>query len=364
MNKALIGAVIIAAGLTSTALAQSPKQGVLKVALQRQYMMNTNFTSAKMVWWTKKDKITEKSIIQAIGHVLGHTFSSKAQLIMEEGLLGGFQNPWSDDYSYPHGLTFPRFNYVMGSAAQGVNQVDEGDDEIPGKFQPLGWIFIRDVAASLYTFVDVTPFFNVSVHECYDCFYLNSFITDTTLKFGEVQGPPCCGDDSITSGKGTDKYYMCFEFDNTYMNPRVEDNDEFGLYSQGGEWIRDLEATTIKTLEDGITPNSPAYIDRTMDTKSLRFRVCGIMTYKWALKESQFVGTGTLPASGYGFIKKVCSMLDGKVTVSEYIAGTKSKTPAPSDAFETDWYDMWDWQWRYLFYGEEADYYYSGGGSQ
>ena len=48
MNKALIGAIIIAAGLTSTTLAQTPKQGLLKVALNRQYEYSTNYTG----WYT------------------------------------------------------------------------------------------------------------------------------------------------------------------------------------------------------------------------------------------------------------------------------------------------------------------------
>jgi len=359
MNKALIGAIIIAAGLTSTALAQTPKQGLLKVALNRQYEYSTNYNPSQMVWKTKKDKITEKTIISALGAVLGHNFTSKAQLTVEEGILGGFQNVDSED-GFPPGITYPQFTSAAGGARVGVNQVDAGDGPIPGKYQPLGWIFVRDIVAGVYVFVDVTPFFNVSVHECYDCFYLNSFVTDTTFKFGQVTGPPCCGSSSVTSGKGTDKYYMCFEFDNTVANPRVATGDTFGLYSAGGEWLRDLEATMLDPAEDGITPNQAPIYQR-FDQSVLRFRVCGIMTYKWTLKESQFIGAATLPSYGYGFVKKVCSMIDGKITVAEYAASTKTKTPAPSDAFETDLEDMWHWQWRYLFYGDEADYFYGGG---
>ena len=69
----------------------------------------------------------------------------------------------------------------------------------PGHHQPWGQIFVQDpgkagFSASNPLCENVTFFFAITVEECYDCFYLNSFISDATFKFksGNQSGPPCC----------------------------------------------------------------------------------------------------------------------------------------------------------------------------
>lgn len=359
MNKALIGAVIMAVGLANPALAQQLKQGVLKVALNRQYEYSTNFTASKMVWTTKKDKITEKTIIAGIGRVLKHNFSDKAQLILERGMLSGFENPMEGAETV---------NYPVFMANRGVNQAEIEGQILPGKAQPLGWIFVRDQTGGGYVFVDVTRFFKIEVHECYDCFYLNSFITDTTLKFGATEGPPCCsGTSGMTKAFGKDRYYMCLEFDNTTWNEDV-DGEYFPVVTADGVELKEITAEALDPKEDGITPNMPPFLGSD-DTYVLRFRVCGIMKYEWNIKEDTYVGTGNLPVYGYGFVKKVCSMIDGKISVSEYLTtGKNNKVSAPEDAYKdsTDILDLWgldeEWpyQWRYTFYYDSAPYYLEG----
>ena len=87
----------------------------------------------------------------------------------------------------------------------------------PGHDQPWGQVFVKDQGAAVCD--NVTFFFNFDVVECYDCFYLNSFITDSKFVFTQRQGPPCCAGSSANSGSGKDKYFMYLSFDNTLTNP-------------------------------------------------------------------------------------------------------------------------------------------------
>ena len=51
-----------------------------------------------------------------------------------------------------------------------------------GHHQPWGQIFVQDTGKSPMVCDNVTFLFAITVQECYDCFYLNSFISDATFK--------------------------------------------------------------------------------------------------------------------------------------------------------------------------------------
>lgn len=330
MRKALIAALTVTVGLTSQAYAQKQKQSVMTMSLTRQYQSTGPITGNPGTWKTKTAKITQKEVIASIGIVLGHTFTSNAKLVVADGDFSGFFANWESftyDGAFPHQdiegveggppVGFPN-GYHRAVDADGWyngNVATAGGLEgvwPAGLWQINGEIFIQDGTDGAVC-VNVTPFFYTMIQECYDCFYLNSFITDSTFKLGTTDGPPCCQGTITTSGSGTDKYFVTMDFDNTVNNWAI---DEY--YNQ----YYDLGVEALDPHDDGLTPNDvPEY--QNIDTKVMRWRLHGIVTYKWSLKPynsgeiPRFLGTATLPAYGHGFVAKVCAMITGTVTIAE-----------------------------------------------
>jgi hypothetical protein len=240
-----------------------------------------------------------------------------------------------------------------------------------GHMQPWGQIFVKDPAApGGYTAENplcdnVTFFFCLAVEECYDCFYLSSYITDaqfsTKTTTPSQSGPPCCTVPSSTLllGRGVDKYYLSLSFDNTqanpYLNPSTElvadDNNTIYYYNYVGH--KGVAASV--GVADGLTPDLLRYSDPIKSglgfpsPYEVRFTLNGIVTYTWNLQllnttdlAADFVGTAKYDANGYGFIHLVCSLLTGTATFTEKVV----KDVGCCD--DTPWYASW--------YGIGADY--------
>jgi hypothetical protein len=229
----------------------------------------------------------------------------------------------------------------------------------PGHMQPWGQIYVRDPGARGYSASsplceNVTFFFYLSVEECYDCFYLSSFISDATFKIqpGAQNGPPCCSSPNTLLGKGVDYYYLTLAFDNTennaYLNPALETNcDTYGSSSVVLAKTADQEDCRVKYkyeyagfpglkpsvgVADGTSPDLLKYIDSIKSAQGLpspyemRFTLNGIVTYSWTLEmvnandaAADFVGTASYSANGYGFIGLVCSLITGSATFTEKV---------------------------------------------
>ena len=238
----------------------------------------------------------------------------------------------------------------------------------PGHHQPWGQIFVKDTGYSPMLCENVTFFFAISVEECYDCFYLNSFITDATFKFKDAQqvtdGPPCCAGTipSGLTGNGKDRYYMTLSFDNTRNNPFL--NPDFSDYYVG--WGQKVSSSLplynryagILGLEpfsnangfvDGLTPDGLPYVDSiasqlgVFNQYVLRFTLNGIVTYTWNLKKinssdllPDFIGTANYAnVSGYGFWGLYCSLFTGSASIAEKSLQTGNC------CLDLPWYDSW-----------------------
>jgi len=213
----------------------------------------------------------------------------------------------------------------------------------PGHMQPWGQIYVKDPghkdSSGNPLCENVTFFFDLEVQECYDCFYLNSFITDAQFKNnnGTQSGPPCCTVPAFLTGKGTDKYYLTLDFDNTvnnsYLNPArtdiVEGNYVYA-YSGFTGVIPSKGQTSGNFQADGLTPDLLPYSDPIRSHLGVaspyetRFTLKGIVTYNWTLKlinqtdiASDFIGTATYACNGYGFIGLVCDLITGSATFAE-----------------------------------------------
>jgi len=203
----------------------------------------------------------------------------------------------------------------------------------PGHMQPWGQIYVRDPgrkdASGNVLCENVTFFFCLEVEECYDCFYLNSFVTDATFKTGTAtqSGPPCCTPPGFLTGKGTDSYYLTLSFDNTiqncylnnarYTNASVQSN---GIYYYPYVGINGIYDKGL--VADGVSPDLLVYSDpiRSHLGTSLpyecRFTLAGIVTYGWTLTlvntgdaAYDYVGSAKYVANGYGFIGLVCDLI-------------------------------------------------------
>jgi hypothetical protein len=229
-----------------------------------------------------------------------------------------------------------------------------------GHMQPWGQIFVKDPghknSAGEPLCENVTFFFALAVEECYDCFYLSSFISDAnfTFKPGAQVGPPCCTPPESLIGKGVDKYYMALAFDNTvanqFLNPALYTNEQDLVY-----YYYDYSGYTGLTpaagATDGLTPDLLPYVDTiksALETPSpyeMRFTLAGIVTYNWNLQfvnksdlYADYVGTATYSANGFGFIKLVCSLLTGSATFSEKIV---KDVGCCDTALLGAWYNNW-----------------------
>jgi len=379
-------------------------------------------------------KITQKSILQYIAYVQhgnAYFFTSKANLVLVQGELSGFFNitpdlagSVADITTFPFGKTNTvpglsgTFSTSDGPAfdadanTQIANSSDstfltlangrhfllnpDADDSaaaqnpVPatdvtafnpvGHMQPWGQIYVQDPGQPGYS-VDapycenVTYFFALSVAECYDCFYMNSFISQATFKtvLNATAGPPCCNAGSTVQGTGKDSYYLSLSFDNTQNNPYLYPNTAADPNANATEatssyvgvaGITYNPATKIGIPGDAIAPDAIKYqspiesgISKDLPFEA-RFTLNGILTYTWKLAyinkptattgdvSPDFLGTATYAASGYGFIGLFCTLLSGSATFTESAVKVACCNGTENDAGA--WFGSW--------YGVGAEY--------
>ena len=111
----------------------------------------------------------------------------------------------------PGGGTVPRLAYRTAFPAHPTSVGPLNGEWPPGHHQPWGQIFVQDsgkapFSASNPLCENVTFFFAITVEECYDCFYLNSFISDSTFKFqsGQPKRSPLLQLPGKLAGNGKD----------------------------------------------------------------------------------------------------------------------------------------------------------------
>jgi hypothetical protein len=391
MRKTLITAVALAACVSTQLFAQN-KEDVMTFSLtgQQQTSVSTsptvvnagNWTDGPKYYKTGTTKVTDKDIIKYIAFVLHNSatyYSSQAKLVLVQGELSGFFNITPD---LGNSIVDPdmdgSFTSNDGDASTAIAnsfdsayvQLDNGQHLLVntldntlypiGHLQPWGQIYVKDTARNGYS-VDsplcenVTYFFAMTVEECYDCFYMNSFVSDAsfTIKNGQQNGPPCCGTSSTMYGKGKDRYFLSLSFDNTVNNPYLNYYNSFCYVG--------VDGITGSIVGDGVVPdkiNVNPYHDpiKFLVGKAwpyeARFTLEGIFTYTWNLQfvnssdiSPDFVGTGSFAASGYGFIGLFCELLTGSATFTEKIV-------KPTCCTGENWYDWW--------YGVGAEYEASG----
>jgi hypothetical protein len=244
-----------------------------------------------------------------------------------------------------HFLPVPWLTYDVNDPSLNTTYITTGEYP-PGHMQPWGQIYVKDPLAHGHTAADplcenVTFFFYLSVEECYDCFYLSSFISDATFttKAGTSGGLPCCTSPSFLMGRGVDRYYLSLSFDNTvnnsYLNP-VQITPTAGTFANIPIYFYEFTGypglTPTLGVADGTTPDLLPYVDKiqshlgTPSPYEMRFTLNGIVTYNWLLKmvnasdaAADYVGTATYAANGYGFIGLACSLITGSATFTEKI---------------------------------------------
>jgi hypothetical protein len=373
MRKTLITALVLGACVGTQAFAAPApaafqvKQGVINFALTRQYQVqpNTNiFIPAPLVYSTKTAKVATLNVIQAISEVLYGTpnhFSSKAVLILGKG--AEWHGESLDNWDHNPELsgffgTFSPLNWMFDAAQNGNVALDNGRNHHlndaamyyanvtnkwvaapTGLSEPWGQIWVEDTGlidpvTGLTLCVNVTYFFDLQVQECYDCLYMNSFISDAKFKPGQVNGPPCCSPTFTQGGSGVDKYYLTLIFDNTENNPHL---DWYQYYYYTNDYYVNLDTSDsfafpnynggLTEMDDGVHPDGldPLGTDfHPYDVYTMRFTLNGILTYSWTLKQlnkldqwPDFFGSATYPATGYGYIAKTCCLVNGTVTIAE-----------------------------------------------
>ena len=375
MRKKLITALVLGACVGTQAFAAPApaapqvKQGVINFALTRQYQVqpNTNiFIPAPLVYSTKTAKVATLNVIQAISEVLygaPNHFSSKAVLILGKGAewQGESLNNWdhNPELSGFYG-TFSPSDWQFNALLNGNVALDNGRNHHlnnalmyysnvtnkwvaapTGLSEPWGQIWVEDTGqvdpvTGLALCVNVTYFFDLQVQECYDCLYMNSFISDAKFKPGQVNGPPCCSPTFTQGGTGVDKYYLTLIFDNTENNPHLDwyqwnynTNDyyvDLGNYSSTLDPFPNYNGG-LTEMDDGVHPDGldPLGTDyHPYDIYTMRFTLNGILTYNWTLKKlnttdvwPDFLGSASYPATGYGYIAKTCCLINGTVTIAE-----------------------------------------------
>jgi hypothetical protein len=378
------------AACVGTQVFAANKQDIITLSLtsSHQSSVSTSSSANNVGAWsqgpkfykTTSTKVTDQNVIQFIGYVLHHNanfYSTKAKLVLVQGELSGFFNitpdlgldSWAN---YSSGILDGSFTSddtdsstaIANSTDSAFVTLDNGhhflqtNPNVPGAdfpvghLQPWGQIFIQDSgkSASVLICENVTYFFAMTVEECYDCFYMNSFISTASFKVNTTSSPlPCCGNPSTLTGNGKDTYYMTLSFDNTENNPYLYYNSSCYV---GVDGIGKDSTPASPIPGDGIVPdkiNNPAYGTGYHDSivfligKNLpyeaRFTLNGLMTYTWNLKfvnnsdiAPDFVGTGNYACNGYGFIGLYCSLLTGTGKFTETIVNS-------SCCLNTPWYD-------------------------
>jgi hypothetical protein len=271
---------------------------------------------------------------------------------------------------YARLATGRHFLPVPGALPDGTMVYDTSGQYPPGHMQPWGQIFVKDPGRVGYSVLEplcenVTFFFYLEVQECYDCFYLNSFISDAnfTFKAGTQSGPPCCTSPESLIGKGVDKYYLSLSFDNTvnnsYLNPALERYTDSALEKSAGsavmtsgyyyyEYVGYTGLRPSAGIADGTTPDLLPYVNSIRSQLGkpspyeMRFTLNGIVTYSWQLKfvnasdlYADYVGTASYSANGFGFIGLVCQLITGTATFTEKVV----KDTGCCD--DIAWYENW-----------------------
>jgi hypothetical protein len=404
MKTTIAASVALAAFVSMPVFAQLSKENTITFALTgaSQTSVSTSATLANAGDWsqgpeyykTTTFKVTDKNIIQYIAYILygnPNHYSTTAKLVLDQSELSGFFNITPDlahsdtDVGGPSALgTSPQGTFLtspdLDSSTALANSsdstavvLDSGEHIVVnpltglnpvGHLQPWGQIWVKDSARGEYD--NVTYFFALSVQECYDCFYLNSFISQSTFKtkVGGQVGPPCCTTPSALVGTGKDSYYLTLSFDNTVNNPYLNPDTAVGGTSvYVGVVGANANPATATIPGDGIakyTLDDVNYIDAIRagvgrpEPYVARFTLNGILTYTWTLKyinttdiAPDFVGTGVYPVSGYGFIGLFCSLLSGTGDFTEKLVKT-STTLQSLAAADVSWQDSW--------YGIGAEY--------
>jgi hypothetical protein len=394
--------------------AQNAKQGVITFALTGQAQSSVSDTTAnnqggwnspatvgRAYYKTTATKVATLNILQAIAIVLHNNagfYSSKAQLVLVQPELSGFFNITAelaqdgDPNTVPPGgpkdiqsdlaTTFFDTTVVGGGTfaalATGRHFLPNPISGVwpPGHHQPWGQIFVQDPGKTGFSVSNpwcenVTFFFSITVQECYDCFYLNSFISDANFKFvaGAGSGLPCCGVLESLQGNGKDRYYMTLSFDNTRNNPYLNSvipgtvNANPGWV--GGFGVNDPTAANYNPylgilgvnaaagVADGISPDLLPYSEPIISNLGLpspyemRFTLNGIVTYTWTLKlinrsdtVYDFVGSASYAANGYGFIALRCGYLTGTASIAEKVIAS-SNCCLGGMLKNGLWYDWW-----------------------
>jgi hypothetical protein len=406
MRKILITALVLGACVGTQAFAQTVvKQDTMTFSLTgvKQSSVSTsasvanagNWSDGPMFYKTAPVKVTDKDIIKYIGKSLwknANHYSTKAKLVLVQGELSGFFNITPDLGTSTVGLdgnqVEPYFNYSDNDSSTALaNSFDSTTFQLAngrhwdvnpivptmypvGHLQPWGQIYIQDDAS---TDDNVTFYFAISVEECYDCFYLNSFVSATTFKQQNTSpnGPPCCIGTSVIVGSGKDAYYMTFSFDNTDNNPYLYNDAANPLYI--GDDVGDLSVVGVPgaILGDAIVPDTiynhsvytaailngdtvaeaqlAAYIDSIRSGVGVpapyqaRFTLNGVLTYTWKLAlvdktdlSPDFMGTGSYVANGYGFIALSCTLFN-TATVTFKEQAVKAGTTVTGE----NWFDNW-----------------------
>jgi hypothetical protein len=416
MKKTLVAAVTLAACAASQLFAQNVKEGNITFAMYfaKQVSVSTSKSQNNAGLWSQRpqyyktvtNKLDTAAILRSIAFVLHNNanyYSSKAKLVLVQGELGGFFNV-TDELALSAAIApdpesdvnFDTFDFttfdstiqggVFAALATGRNYEPVPDSAParngawpPGHHQIWGQIFVKDPGKTPLLCENVTFFFSIKVTECYDCFYLNSFISDASFTFKPggvvVSGPPCCAGQvpSDLSGCGKDQYYMSFTFDNTWNNPYLQSDNVAYVGYEGGpypgiEGIRannpilfpqiadrvnpKLTGLGLAVAFDGLTPDFWTYVDPITSVLGLpspyemRFTLDGIVTYSWCLKfitsgdvVRDFVGTANYVANGNGFIGLFCGLLRNNGGNIMSIAETTPK--ASSCCTDIPWYDWW-----------------------
>jgi len=404
MKRKLITAVALAACAGTQVFAQNVKQGVLTFALtqQKQISVSTSSSAQNAGSWespatfykTQSAQLKTANVLQAIGaliHGSAGYYSSKAQLVIVQGEWSGFFNvdpilkevmtatytdPITENpvpmYGQFDGTDFADMSLPGGGsyAALANGRHFEVNPNVPAMYpvghnQPWGQIFVQDTGKGTLVCDNVTFLFAVTVQECYDCFYLNSFISDASFKFSQATGggPPCCSVPENLTGNGKDRYYMTLTFDNTVNNPYINPAAPgyIGAWGQAASSTASLY-NPYKNIQGfipfkgslfggGVDGLSADFLPYAVLIKSnlgqfnpyvLRFALNGIVTYTWSLKlinssdvSADFIGNAQYAASGYGFVGLYCSLFTGTASVAE------KSVKASTCCLDIPWYDSW-----------------------
>jgi len=394
MKKTLIAAAL-ATCVGTQLFAQNVKEGVIlfgltswaqsSVSTSKVLANQGNWSQQPQYYKTQAGKLATTDVIQAIAYVLhnrnNNFYGTRSQLVLVQGELSGFFNltpqlandtavagaPGTFNVTPNFTTTTLDMQGTFAALATGrhILQVPAGFTTTgaypPGHHQPWGQVFVKtyDTRGTVLLCENVTPFFSFVVEECYDCFYLNSFVTDTSFSYKTgASGLPCCTTPSSLLGSGKDRYYMTLSFDNTDNNPYL--NRASGAWLGG--WGQRVDpalpfynlyvgVTGVSSLllpADGITPDLIRYVDpirsgiASFNKYVTRFTLNGIVTYSWNLKFinsgdsfADFVGNATYNANGYGFIALRCSLLEGTMTITERIV------KLANCCSDNPWYDWW-----------------------